>query len=204
MMAFALTLVACDALLLPTLASRAGHASAAAGHASAAAGHASRAGVSMVERRSNGFEKVAAMPEHLLAWGCDDKLWDALRSKGRKNLKQLLRDGNEELARGRIARMRETVAVELEARRAADYLCHSDKECATELTAKLLSEAAAKTEDANESAAAAVAATTSEAIAKEGETTTTSVDAAAEKAKEVGTAAMETAVPAGFEWGGTF
>lgn len=193
MMAFALTLVACDALLLPTV------------------GRAPRAGVFMVERKANEFEKVALMPQELSAWGCDDELWDSLRSKGRKSLKQLLRNGNEEMARERIARLREAVAVELEARRAADYLCAGNEECATELTAKLVSEEAAKTEDAKRSSPAVE--TTSE-ITAEGDkalTTTESVDATAKKSKEVGTAeeeaptaAVEAAVPTGFEWGGTF
>lgn len=156
------------------------------------------------------------MPTQLRAWGCDDELWDALRSKGRKDLKNLARAGDEELARARIAKLRETAAaaameLEEEARRAADYLCAAEEECVVELTAQLIAEA--KAEDATRVAAegrlvdalelelGVTGADVSKAEAAATKATAeVGLDAAASDALPLAEAPSTAPAPSGFEW----
>jgi hypothetical protein len=192
-----------------------------------------RARVLMVERRANEAEKVVPMPERLAAWGCDDDLWDSLRAKGRTDLKRMARDGKEQMARARIAKVRKTVAKEAalaeEARRAADYFCREDEDCAVELAAEFVATAHAdeakfvQQEEALENALLlneeTRGAQQEEALEKalmlelgakpkdEEEAPVAAEPAAAAAEDEVRRdteAAASARAPSGFEWGGTF
>mmetsp|Transcript_21813 Transcript_21813/g.25978 ORF Transcript_21813/g.25978 Transcript_21813/m.25978 type:complete len:154 (-) Transcript_21813:394-855(-) len=50
-----------------------------------------------------------AMPEQLSEWGCDATLWDGMPPGSHRDLERYVREGLEELARNRIATMREIV-----------------------------------------------------------------------------------------------
>jgi len=50
-----------------------------------------------------------AMPEELSEWGCDTKLWDGMPPGSHRDLERFVRNGLEELARNRIATLREIV-----------------------------------------------------------------------------------------------
>jgi len=60
----------------------------------------------MVVRRPSGFEQVGALPPEIAACGCDEELWNQLRSGGRRSLKKLLRDGKKEFCQERILSLR--------------------------------------------------------------------------------------------------
>eukprot|EP00548_Thalassiothrix_antarctica_P007863 CAMPEP_0194136884 /NCGR_PEP_ID=MMETSP0152-20130528/6833_1 /TAXON_ID=1049557 /ORGANISM="Thalassiothrix antarctica, Strain L6-D1" /LENGTH=143 /DNA_ID=CAMNT_0038833687 /DNA_START=236 /DNA_END=667 /DNA_ORIENTATION=- len=47
------------------------------------------------------------MPEQLSDWGCDKALWDAVPHGAKRDLRRYLRTGKEDLARNRMATMRE-------------------------------------------------------------------------------------------------
>ena len=53
---------------------------------------------------------AAAMPEQLADWGCDAALWEALPKGCKRDLERYARDGVEDLARNRVATMREVLA----------------------------------------------------------------------------------------------
>jgi len=50
-------------------------------------------------------------PPQLAEWGCTDELWSQLRHGGRSSLRRLVRDGDEEHARRRIAHYAKLIAV---------------------------------------------------------------------------------------------
>lgn len=212
------------------------------------------AGVVMVERRASEFEKIGEMPEQLEAWGCTHELWDALRSKGRSDLKRLARSGREELARARMEKMKATMLqgasteptrwfrpagvdtaeptvttpvledvmeepeLYSEARRAAEYLCAGDEECAADVAAELVATAHSEeqklveAEDALKEALELAldvepAASKNEALASMDPVPVpvpTPVPAPVPAADAARLDAEAAEAPSGFEWGGTF
>mmetsp|Transcript_18296 Transcript_18296/g.45628 ORF Transcript_18296/g.45628 Transcript_18296/m.45628 type:complete len:218 (-) Transcript_18296:239-892(-) len=57
-------------------------------------------------------ELKKSLPEQLNAWGCDEALWESLRSSGRNALTRLAELGDEDQAKMRIAKLRVIVAAE--------------------------------------------------------------------------------------------
>ena len=152
-----------------------------------------RATICMVERRASNAEVVAEMPKKLADWGCDEALWDGLRSKGRKDLKKLAKNGKEQLARDRIEKLRKDIASQATATSVAEQEPKAEAESKADAEVDKAA-ATASVEKAEAAAAAKAAAEEAAAVAKAAD-----VEAAA-----AATAAEVEAAPDGFEWGGTF
>ena len=156
------------------------------------------------EAVSTEVDVVDTMPDQVAKWGCDATFWERIPKGARKDIRRYARDGKEDLARARIATMREIAAFadtleptatwsqavsaweeaeearlaeEAKAAKAAQASRRMERKAAEEAAAKKAAEEAAAIKAAEEAAAAAKAA--EEAAAKKA-----AEEAAAKKAAE--------------------
>ena len=62
------------------------------------------------EAVSTEVDVVDTMPDQMAKWGCDATFWERIPKGARKDIRRYARDGKEDLARARIATMREIAA----------------------------------------------------------------------------------------------
>ena len=131
----------------------------------------------VVQRRENKHEVIADLPATLAELGCDEELWHGMRNSGRKSLKQLLRNGKEELARQRIAKMTALINND-------DSSPVAGASAPAPAVVKSWYDSGARLEPETPAAPAAVVETVKSAATMD--------------------ATSQSAPPKGFEWGGTF